>query len=104
MIDGAASAYTARQGDFCLEEWDDRYVLYHRASQKTHYLNQTSAIVLQCLMELPYTAETLADTLAAESGEPFSDGLRSNIAELLQHLEKQGLAMRVQVSDPGPSP
>ena len=65
----------ARKADFCWEEWDDRYVLFHRASQKTHYLNQTSAVVLQCLSESPYTAETLADMLAQESGEPLSEEL-----------------------------
>ena len=95
----AASAYTARKADFCWEEWDDRYVLFHRASQKTHYLNQTSAIVLQCLAESPYTPDTLADTLSAESGEPLSNEFRKSIAKLLQHLETQGLAVRI--NDPG---
>ena len=98
------SAYTAQESDFCWEEWDDRYVLYHRASQKTHYLNQTSASILHCLTESPYTADPLADTLAEESGEPLSDGFRSSIAEMLQHLEKQGLAMRVRITDPEPGP
>ena len=95
------SAYTAQKADFCWEEWDDRYVLFHRASQKTHYLNQTSAIVLQCLMESPYAAEMLADTLSAESGEPLSEEFRKSIAELLQHLETQGLAVRITDHGPG---
>lgn len=95
-------AYTAQKADFCWEEWDDRYVLFHRASQKTHYLNETSAIVLQCLAESPYTADTLADALAEETGEPLSDGLRGNIANLLQRLEIQGLVVRI--TDPGRSP
>jgi PqqD family protein of HPr-rel-A system len=91
--------YAARENEFSWEEWDQRFVLFHRASQKTHYLNQTSAIVLQCLVESPHTADALADTLAQESGEPLSDELRSNIAGLLQRLETQGLAMRVQTTD-----
>jgi PqqD family protein of HPr-rel-A system len=102
MIGEATSAYTARESDFCWEEWDDRYVLFHLASQKTHYLNQTSAIVLQCLTESPYAAETLADTLSAESGEPLSEEFRKGIAELLQHLETQGLAVRIVDARPGP--
>ncbi len=68
MTGEAPSVYSARKAEFCWEEWDDRYVLFHRASQKTHYLNQTSAIVLQCLVESPYSAETLADTLSAGIG------------------------------------
>jgi PqqD family protein of HPr-rel-A system len=79
-------------------------VLLHRSSQKTHYLNETSAIVLQYLIESPYTAETLARTLAEESGEPMSDELRSDIAGLLQRLENQGLVVRVQTADPDPGP
>jgi PqqD family protein of HPr-rel-A system len=99
MHDGTAAIYTARQDAFFWEAWDDRYVLYHRASQKTHYLNQTSAIVIQFLAESPYTADKLADALAEESGEPLSEGLRGNIAELLQRLETQGLVARI--TDPG---
>ena len=91
--------YAARENEFSWEEWDDRFVLFHRLSQKTHYLNATSAIVLQCLVESPYTAETLADTLARESGEPLSDELRSSIAGLLRRFETQGLAVRAQITD-----
>jgi len=100
MTGEATSAYTAAPtSDLCWEEWDDRYVLFHRASQKTHYLNQTSAIVLQCLAESPYTADALADALAEETGEPLSDSLRGDIAKLLQRLEIQGLVVRI--TDPG---
>ena len=102
MKSEASSAYTARKADFCWEEWDDRYVLFHRASQKTHYLNETSAVVLQCVAESPYEADTLANTLAEESGEPLSEGLRRSISKLLQRLETQGLVVRI--TNPGPEP
>lgn len=101
MTGEAPSVYSARKADFCWEEWDDRYVVFHRASQKTHYLNQTSSIVLQSLMEKPYAAKTLADTLSAESGETLSEEFRNSIAELLQHLETQGLAVRITDPEPG---
>jgi PqqD family protein of HPr-rel-A system len=104
MKDHETPAYTARTGDFCWEEWEERYVLFHRSSQKTHYLNQTSALVLQHLIESPHSVETLADSLAEESGEPTSDELRSNISRLLRRLETQGLAMRAQITDPEPGP
>lgn len=100
MHGDTAPIYTARQDDFSWEAWDDRYVLYHRVSQKTHYLNATSAIVLQYLVELPYSAEDLAQTLSEESGDPLSDELRGSIAELLRHLEIKGLA--AQIADPEP--
>ncbi len=102
MTDGTASAYIARRSDFCWEEWDDRYVLFYVPSQKTHYLNQTSAIALQRLAESPYTAKTLADALSEESGEPLDEGLRGSIAQLLQHLETQGLVVRITDLEPGP--
>lgn len=94
--------YTARKDDFSLEDWDDRYVLYHRVSQKTHYLNETSAIILQYLVESPCSAERLAAILSEESGTPLSDELCINIAGLLRHLEIKGLA--AQIADPGLGP
>jgi PqqD family protein of HPr-rel-A system len=101
MCSDRSPVYVANQSDLVWEEWDDRYALFHRPSQKTHYLNATSAIALQCLAETALSPEGLADTLALEAGKPVSEELRVSLRKLLQRLETQGLVWRVEVDNSG---
>lgn len=101
MCNDRSPVYAALQNSLVWQEWDDRYALFHRPSQKTHYLNATSAIALQCLAETALSPEGLADKLALEAGEPMSEELRGSLRGLLQRFETLGLVWRVEVDTSG---
>jgi len=83
------------QSEFLWAHWGADYVLFHRPSGLTHFLNPSAALLLREVLVEPRTLESAAHTLAAAEGaEPGPDFL-PEIAELLRRFETLGLVERV---------
>lgn len=76
-------------------DWDDLSVLYHRPSGKTHFINASTAFLLECLAEAPAGVESAAMALAAAQSRVADDELRSEVSDTLLRLEELGLIERV---------
>nr|PZN76254.1 MAG: hypothetical protein DIU56_14660 [Pseudomonadota bacterium] len=74
--------------------WNGNYVLYHRPSGKTHFLNDSSWILLNEVLREPRSLTEIAASLAGMRGVPPEDELRSYVAELMMRLEEIGLVER----------
>jgi PqqD family protein of HPr-rel-A system len=76
--------------------WDDGFVLFHRLSGKTHFLNAAGALlltrVLQVAKDTPTAARALAQAQHAESDESFV----GHVEDLLRRLEELGLVERAE--------
>jgi PqqD family protein of HPr-rel-A system len=72
-------------------EWDGEFVLYHRPSGKTHFLNATTALLLtEILIEPKSTADATTALLATQIAAIESEQ-HQYVAELLKRLESLGL-------------
>ncbi len=77
-------------------EWQaDVSVIYHRPSGKTHFINPSTAFLLERLLEGPATVGSAAQALAAAQERRADDALRDDVAGILLRLEELGLIERV---------
>jgi PqqD family protein of HPr-rel-A system len=74
--------------------WDDDYVLYHRPSGKTHFVNAATAQLLTSVLREPKSASAAADELAAAQEAAGDAEFFSEVARLLERLEHVGLVER----------
>jgi PqqD family protein of HPr-rel-A system len=82
-----------------LTEWDGEYVVYHRPSGKTHFLNVPGVTLLSDILmdtsSLEKSAQSLAHSLGIEADAKFLE----HVEALLLRFEELGLTERVQVDD-----
>ena len=97
----------APPGEIHWAEWGDRFVLFHRPSGQTHFLNEASARLLQqVLVQGPLDVHdasvglVLALGLAAEQAR--DPGYLRQVFGLLVRLEELGLARRSMAEAPSP--
>jgi PqqD family protein of HPr-rel-A system len=64
----AEPRYVARSEDLALNALGSDWVLYHRPSAQTHFLNNAAAALLLWLAEEPLTAAELRGRLGDEAG------------------------------------
>jgi PqqD family protein of HPr-rel-A system len=74
--------------------WDDDYVIYHRASGKTHFVNAATAELLNNILLVPKTAVAAAEELAASQEASGDAAFFAEVARLLERLEYAGLVER----------
>ena len=92
---GAEPSWTAvRSADLVWCTWDHEYVLYHRPSGKTHFLNEAGWLLLARILSVPRPLELIVDELASMQALPATDELRSYVMELLLRFEELGLVDR----------
>jgi len=75
-------------------EFGGAYVVYHRLSGRTHFLNAATADLLENVLAEPRSAATAAAELAAHEGAPSSAEFVAAVAKSLSHLEYLGLIER----------
>ncbi|HJR71883.1 MAG TPA: HPr-rel-A system PqqD family peptide chaperone [Gammaproteobacteria bacterium] len=92
----AAPSWRARPADEVV--WlalDDDYVLYHRGSGKTHFLNAASKYLLRDVLTTPQTAADAAAALARHEGVAPEPAFVTVVTETLEQLDYLGLIDRV---------
>jgi PqqD family protein of HPr-rel-A system len=92
----AAPSWRARPADEV--RWlslDDDYVLYHRGSGKTHFLNAASKHLLRDVLTVPRTAAEAAEALARHEGVVVEPAYVTVVARTLEQLDDLGLIDRV---------
>jgi PqqD family protein of HPr-rel-A system len=70
------------------------YVVYHRPSGRTHFLNSATADLLQHVLVEPRSARAAAEELAAREGADGDAAFFAAVADSLLHLEHLGLVER----------
>lgn len=75
--------------------YDDEYVVYHRPSGKTHYVNMASALLLQSVLVEPKTAAVAAEQLGVEQSAAVDSEFVERVGQLLVRFEELGLVVRV---------
>jgi PqqD family protein of HPr-rel-A system len=79
--------------------WSDlggAYVVYHRPSGRTHFLNGATADLLQYVLAEPRTARAAGEELAAREGAAVEAGFFAAVTESLARLEHLGLIERCE--------
>ena len=72
--------------------WDGDYVAYQRPSGKTHFLNESSYVLITDLLTAPTGA--LAVAQAFSNGNEVDADMLADMRDLLLHLEELGLVYR----------
>lgn len=88
---------SAPEEEFLWAEWDREYVLYHRPSGQTHFINAASAALLQKILLNPVDAQQASRALAAEQLPENPDigfEFTRYVFGLLVRLEELGLVVR----------
>jgi PqqD family protein of HPr-rel-A system len=80
--------------DLIWADLDDAYVVYHRPSGKTHFLNDATAELLAQILATPQTARSAGEELASREGATGDDAFFTAVAESLVRLEYLGLIER----------
>lgn len=79
--------------------WDSSFVLFHRPSGKTHFLNEASALLLQQVLVQPLdvhaTAARLAPLCGAPADQAAAPAYLKHVFGLLVRLEELGLVRRI---------
>jgi PqqD family protein of HPr-rel-A system len=92
----AARSWRARPADEVVwRALDDDYVLYHRGSGKTHFLNAASNDLLREVLTAAKTAAEAAEALARHEGVSAGPEFVAVVAEALEQLDHLGLVDRV---------
>ncbi len=74
--------------------WEDTHIAYHHPSGMTHFLNDSSRMLLDDLLDAPMTAEEVAarfSDAAAAIGEDAVEEARA----LLERFEELGIVVQV---------
>lgn len=72
-------------------EFDGSYVLFHRPSGKTHFLNESSAFLLLQVLQEPRTAEEATEELLTGQVAPIDPSQHQYVRELLRRFGELGI-------------
>jgi PqqD family protein of HPr-rel-A system len=75
-------------------EADGEFVLFHRPSGKTHFVNHATFLLLDQVLREPKDLTKTASHLAQAQGAAATGDFQQQLAELLQRLEELGLVER----------
>ena len=75
--------------------WDGSFVLFHRPSGRTHFVNAATALLLQRVLASPRDAASASLELAAAQHSEHSPDFLRHVEDLLVRLEDLGLVTRV---------
>ena len=93
-VDPYADWRLHRADSWRVVEWDDVRILFQLPAGKTHFLNATSAFVLDLLAEAPTGFRAMCKTLSQESGVDLSPSQVEQLAGHVQRLDQLGLIAR----------
>ncbi|HEY8506703.1 MAG TPA: HPr-rel-A system PqqD family peptide chaperone [Steroidobacteraceae bacterium] len=74
--------------------WDDAYIVFHRPSGKTHFVNESTWLLLTDLLREPRELPAVVEELARLRHLEVNEELRAQIWELLLRFEHLGLVVR----------
>ncbi len=75
--------------------WDGNFVLFHRPSGRTHFVNAATALLLQRVLASPRDAASASLELTAAQHAGHSPEFLRHVEDLLVRLEDLGLVTRV---------
>lgn|GEM_PF-1373343 len=89
----ARSWLAASSQDLLWFETKGSFVLFHRPSGKTHFVNGQMAELLRTVLAVPRSAAEAARCLLAQQGLPDDEalGLESYVEQLILQLDELGL-------------
>lgn len=79
-------------------DWDDVLILYQASAGKTHFLNATSAFVLDLLGEAPSNLGAICEALSREVDDELTVDQVKQLRSHIQRLEELGLVARSAAS------
>jgi PqqD family protein of HPr-rel-A system len=85
---------TCPADDLDWARFDDEYVVYHRPSGKTHFLNAATHRLLTELLVESATTRTVAAAFAAEGLASPDGDVGKELDSTLRHVESLGLVVR----------
>lgn len=77
-------------------QWGDDFVVYHRPSGKTHFVNAATAHLLTSVLVEPKTAIAAAEELASAQDATGDAEFFAQVDRLLSRLEHVGLVERCE--------
>lgn len=86
--------------DLVWVDFNDQFVVFHRPSGQTHFLNESAAVLLIDLLASPTTLDEAAGALLGDlaqtptRGEPSRE-MRERVLRMLVRFEELGLVQRV---------
>jgi len=83
-----------REDDLLWNDWDGEFVVYHRPSGRTHFVNSASADILRNLLSEPALAAEVAAAYPAVAESSHPDAHVAEITALLERFEHLGLIER----------
>lgn len=78
-----------------VSKFDNATVIFHPPSHKTHFLNGTSALILDMLSEAPSSFEGFCERLKTELEVELDAEQRANFERHFQRLDELGLIQRL---------
>lgn len=84
----------AQAGEFNWLDHGGGYVLYHRLSGKTHFVNPATHMLLTHVFATPADRATAARALADQEGAAADAAFVDQVAGLVDRLEEMGLLRR----------
>jgi PqqD family protein of HPr-rel-A system len=72
-------------------EWGDVAAIHHVPSGKTHFINRSTLVLLQTVLQEEKTADAAAIELARIMDVPASHEFSSQVAEVIERLDALGL-------------
>ena len=82
---------SSRAADIAWAGWGDSYVVYHRPSGRTHFLNSSSFSLITELLQSERDLEAIAEFVTPNDGAGDRELLRQELLDLLGRLEHSGL-------------
>jgi len=80
--------------DLLWSEWDGEYVLFHKPSGKTHFLNESAWVLLSDILREPRDLPATTLELANRRGVAPDEDLSAYVSSLVLRFEELGLTRR----------
>jgi PqqD family protein of HPr-rel-A system len=80
--------------DLVWVDLDEQFAVFHRPSGKTHFLNASSAFILDDILRNPQIGGQVVDKFMTGSESESREQIASGILEMLLHMEELGLVVR----------
>jgi PqqD family protein of HPr-rel-A system len=81
--------------DLVWNTWDDEFVVFHRPSGRTHFLNAASAEIITRHLSRPASTVDIADAYPSPDETINAEHHLEDILSLLERFEHLGLIKRV---------
>lgn len=94
-----ANTFRFQDDELRVSQFDNATVIFHPPSHKTHFLNDTSALILDMLSEAPSSFEGFCERLKTELEVELDTEQRANFERHFQRLDELGLIQRVPASE-----